>query len=53
MTIAMPLAAPLATAAQPPSAAEHERAMSEYGRRAEARAYADLNRIRFHVVARS
>ena len=34
MTVARPLAAPLATAAQPPSAAEHERAMSDYGKRA-------------------
>ncbi len=40
----MTVALPLATAAQPPSAAEHERAMSEYGRRAEARAYALGNR---------
>ena len=44
MTVALPLAAPFATAAQPPSVAEHERAMSEYGRRAEARAYALGNR---------
>ena len=33
-----------ATAVQVPSAADHERAMSEYGRRAEARAYALGNR---------
>ena len=51
MTVALPLATPLATAAQPPSAAEHERAMSEYGRRAEARALALGNRGPIRVGA--
>jgi Phytanoyl-CoA dioxygenase (PhyH) len=51
MTVALPLAAPLATAAEPPSAAQHERAMREYGRRAEARAYALGNRGPIRVGA--